>query len=106
MHEKRGRVHYNLLNDLSNIVSFPVTMADDDSIPKYSPEGLSHDSAEEDPFENARKAGKVWICLYANYFYLYCHGFHTDSCNIFIIAILLMFMFLMFMLMNITHIIR
>lgn len=33
-------------------------MADDDSIPKYSPEGLSHDSAEEDPFENARQAGK------------------------------------------------
>lgn len=38
-------------------------MADDDSIPKYSPEGLSHDSAEEDPFENARQAGKVPIIV-------------------------------------------
>lgn len=39
--------------------SLPVIMADDDTVPKYSPDGLSHDSAEEDPFENARKAGKV-----------------------------------------------
>ncbi|XP_048730401.2 sorting nexin-4-like isoform X2 [Ostrea edulis] len=38
--------------------SLPVIMADDDTVPKYSPDGLSHDSAEEDPFENARKAGK------------------------------------------------
>lgn len=36
----------------------------DDAIPKYSPEGLSHDSAEEDPFENARQAGKVPITVF------------------------------------------
>lgn len=34
----------------------------DDAIPKYSPEGLSHDSAE-DPFENARQEGKVPIIV-------------------------------------------
>lgn len=50
-------------------------MADDDySIPKYFPEGLSHDSAEEDPFENARQAGKVPIIV--------CIWFHTSWLNL------------------------